>query len=174
MSYVLADSRGWLDPSSTKDPFEVVPIGDFAALRKAINEDKADFFMWEHFTTRKYWENGEVKYIGDIETPWPSWVIAARESAKPELADMMEKINQGIAHFKQNPKEAVEYITGNMHYSTADAEEWMKTVRFPDNVQGVPRAMIQDTINILRTAGVLKTDAVGPEHMIAVERVPAQ
>lgn len=170
MSYVLADSRGWLDPSSSKDPFDVVPIGDFAALRKAVNEDKAEFFMWEHFTTRKYWENGEVKHIGDIETPWPSWVIAARESAKPSLADMMEKINQGIAHFKQQPNEAVEYITSNMHYSKADAEEWMKGVRFPDDVRGVSREMVNDTIQILLKAGVLKGDAIGPEHMISVER----
>ena len=71
MSYVLADSRGWLDTSSSKDPFEVEPIGDFAALRKAVNEDKADFFMWEHFTTRKYWLNGEVKYIGVIPPNLP-------------------------------------------------------------------------------------------------------
>lgn len=173
MSYVLADSRGWLDPSSGKDPFEVVPIGDFAALRKSVNEDKADFFMWEHFTTRKYWENDEVKRVGDIETPWPSWVIAARETAKASLPDMMDKINEGIGHFKEHPDEAVDYITSNMHYSKADAEQWMNTVRFPDDVRGVSRDMVQNTITILRKASVLKSDTVGPEHMISVERRPS-
>ena len=48
MSYVLADEQGWLKPG--QEPFEVVPIGDFAALRRAVNENQADFFMWEHFT----------------------------------------------------------------------------------------------------------------------------
>jgi ABC-type nitrate/sulfonate/bicarbonate transport system substrate-binding protein len=47
MSYVLADQKGWLEKS--KSPFEVVPLGDFKALRNGVNEgDKADFFMWEH------------------------------------------------------------------------------------------------------------------------------
>lgn len=173
MSYVLADSRGWLDPSSDKSPFEVKEIGNFKALRSAVNEKQADFFMWEHFTTRKYWENGEVKYIGDIETPWPSWVIAARETAKPELEDLMDKINRGIGHFKQHPEEAVDYITSNMHYSKADAEQWMERVRFPDDVRGVARPVIQDTIDILQKAGLLKSLPVGADRMIAVERVPS-
>lgn len=50
MSYVLADQNGWLEKS--KSPFEVVPLGDFAALRNGVNEgDKADFFMWEHVSS---------------------------------------------------------------------------------------------------------------------------
>ena len=173
MSFVLADQRGWLDPSSSNDPFEVVPIGDFAALRKAVNEGKADFFMWEHFTTRKFWENGEVKYVGDIETPWPSWVIAARNTATSSMPEVMEKINKGIAHFKQHPDEAIEYITSTMHYSKADAEEWMKTVRFPDDVQGVPHSMVRNTIDVLQKAGVLKSGSVGPEGMISIEQKSA-
>ena len=173
MSFVLADQRGWLGPSSSNDPFEVVPIGDFAALRKAVNEGKADFFMWEHFTTRNFWENGEVKYVGDIETPWPSWVIAARNTATSSMPEVMEKINKGIEHFKQHPEEAIEYITSTMHYSKADAEEWMKTVRFPDDVQGVPHSMVRNTIDILQKAGVLKDKSVGPESMISIEQKSA-
>ena len=47
MSYVLADQKRWLEKS--KSPFEVVPLGDFKALRDGVNAgDKADFFMWEH------------------------------------------------------------------------------------------------------------------------------
>lgn len=170
MSFVLADQRGWLDPSSSNDSFEVVPIGDFAALRKAVNEGKADFFMWEHFTTRKFWENGEVKYVGDIETPWPSWVIAARNTATSFMPEVMEKINKGIEHFKQHPEEAIEYITSTMHYGKADAEEWMKTVRFPDDVHGVPQSMVRNTVDILKKAGVLKDKSVSPQSMISIEQ----
>lgn len=171
MSYVLADSQGWLDASSEKDPFEVAPIGDFAALRKAINDPgKSDFFMWEWFTTRKYWENGEVKNIGSIPTPWPSWVIAARHSARDALPDLMEKINRGVAHFKQHPEEAVEYITSTMHYSKADAEEWMETVRFPDDVRGVEEGMVDNAISILKKAEVLKGDVGTAESMISFKR----
>ena len=167
MSYVLADQKGWLDADSKKDPFEVVPIGDFAALRKSVNDETSDFFMWEHFTTSKFWQNGELKRIGEIYTPWPSWVIAARNDVQPEVLDEMAgRINQGVKHFKGNPDEAVEYITGNMHYSKEDAEGWMKTVTFPDDVRGVETGMVDETIQVLQKAGVLDEKAGGAEAMI--------
>jgi hypothetical protein len=62
MAYVLADQHNWLASSSSKkeEPFSIVPSGDFAALRKAVRQQPttADFFMWEHFTTKAYWDNG--------------------------------------------------------------------------------------------------------------------
>lgn len=46
MSFVLADQQGWLNEA--KAPFDVEVVGDFAALRAGVNEQKkADFFMWE-------------------------------------------------------------------------------------------------------------------------------
>lgn len=169
MSFVLADEHGWLDPTSSKDPFEVVPIGDFAALRKSVNEDKSsDFFMWEHFTTKHFWDNGELKRIGEIYTPWPSWMIAARKDA--DVEDMLGKINQGMQHYQENKAEAVEYITTAMHYSKGDALEWMKTVRFAADVKGVSASTIDNTVSILRKAGVLQESARGSEHMILLKR----
>jgi hypothetical protein len=62
MSFVLGDQQNWLS-SSGDPPFEIVPIGDFAALRKAVNEEgRADFFMWEHFTSKKFWDEGRCCY----------------------------------------------------------------------------------------------------------------
>lgn len=167
MSFVLADQQGWL---ASKEPFEVVPIGDFAALRKSVNEKSSDFFMWEHFTTKHFWDNGEIKRIGEIYTPWPSWVITAREAKDERVKSMLGKINQGMKHYRDNKEEAVEYITTTMHYSREDALEWMKTVRFAEDVEGVKPAMVDDTVSILRKAGVLDESAGGSEHMIHTKR----
>lgn len=173
MSYVLADQHGWLAPSTsggTRDPFQVEVIGDFAALRKSVEKDKSsDFFMWEHFTTKHYWDNGELKRIGEIYTPWPSWVIAARNDADG-VQEMLQKVNQGVKHYLGNKEEAVEYITGNMRYSKEDVLEWMKTVRFAEDVKGVRGVMIDETAGVLRKAGVLMEDAGGSEHMVSSKR----
>jgi len=159
MSYVLADQRGWL--SEGKEPYEVVVAGDFASLRKSVREEgatPAEFFMWEHFTTRKFWENGEVKRIGEIYTPWASWMIAGRDSAKDQLPAFLEGVNMGVRMFQEEKEQAVKHITGTMHYSEADAREWMETVRFADDVRGVKGTTMEDTVSILRKAGVLKGD----------------
>lgn len=168
MSFVLADLQGWLAKSGGKDPFEVVPIGDFAALRKAVNEgNQAEFFMWEHFTTKHFWDNGEIKWIGEIYTPWPSWVVVAREGV--EVEGLLEKLNLGVKHYLENTEEAIEHITSTMHYSREDAVEWMKTVKFAEDVRGVRPKMIEDTAGVLQKAGVLKEGA-GSEGMILLKR----
>ncbi|KAF1345994.1 hypothetical protein BDV97DRAFT_269288, partial [Delphinella strobiligena] len=154
MSYVLADQNGWL--SSSSSAFDVVPLGDFAALRDGVNEgQKADFFMWEHFTTKKYYDNGELKRVGEIYTPWPSWMIVARDAKDERLEDMAEKLNRGVMWFREHPEESVEHITSTMEYSKEDAEAWMKTVKFSDNVRGVDPEVVKKTIATLQKAGAL-------------------
>ena len=171
MSFVLADQRGWLHRESAKGPFEVVPIGDFAALRKAVGKDKmADFFMWEHFTTKHFWDNGELKRIGEIYTPWPSWMIAARNSKDAEIEDMAEKINKGIQYYRDQKEEALDHITNAMEYSKDDALEWMKTVSFAQDVRGVTPSVIDNTASLLKKAGVLQESAGGSDHMITARR----
>ncbi|KXT14090.1 hypothetical protein AC579_791 [Pseudocercospora musae] len=171
MSFVLADQRGWLEQS--KEPFEVVPTGDFAALRKSVGPDaSSEFFMWEHFTTKHFWDNGELKRIGEIYTPWPSWMITARthENLEADVERMVGAINDGITHYRENKAEAVEHITSTMHYGKEDAQEWMKTVVFPADVRGVKRSVIDQTASILKKAGVLTEEAGGSDEMILIER----
>ncbi|KAH0012432.1 periplasmic binding protein-like II, partial [Aureobasidium melanogenum] len=169
MSYVLADQKGWLEKS--KKPFEVVPLGDFKALRHGVNEgDKADFFMWEHFTTKKFYDNGELKRVGDIYTPWPSWMIVARDAKDKKLEDMAEKLNQGVKYFREHQEESVEHITGTMEYSQEDANAWLKTVKFADDVRGVESSVVEHTISILKKGGVLDDNNGGVEGMIAISR----
>lgn len=62
MSFVLADQNGWLkgkDPGEV--PFEFVEEQTFERLRKSVNDGTTDAFMWEHFTSKRYWDNGEIK-----------------------------------------------------------------------------------------------------------------
>lgn len=171
MAYVLADQQGWLS-SSKQEPFSIVPSGAFAALRTAVRQEptSADFFMWEHFTTKAYWDNGELKRIGEIYTPWPSWMIAARDPTDKALETMAEKINAGVQYYLDNEEEAVKHITSTMEYSEEDAREWMKTVQFTQNVRGVDPGVIDKTIGILQKAGVLDEKAGGGAEMAAIKR----
>ena len=169
MSFVLADKHGWL--SSDTAPFEHAVIGDFKSLRAAVNEeDKADFFMWEHFTTKKYYDNGELKRIGEIYTPWPSWMIAARDPTDKRLEVLAQKLDQGVQWYLENSEEAVEHITSTMEYSAQDARDWMQTVKFAKNVRGVDLHVIENTVSILQKAGVLPSTPGLAQKMIAIPR----
>jgi len=168
MGFVLADQRGWLRVG--EKPFEVVVLDDFKRLRDGVNSGIADFFMWEHFTSKRYYDSGEIRRIGEIYTPWSSWKIVAREPEDDRIEEVMEKINKGVKHFMENPEEAVRYISTELDYSEEDAREWMKTVRFAEDVRGVDTAVIDKTIEILGKAGVLDAGLVNSEDMIAIKR----
>ncbi|KAH7353123.1 ABC-type nitrate/sulfonate/bicarbonate transport systems periplasmic components-like protein-like protein [Pyrenochaeta sp. MPI-SDFR-AT-0127] len=189
MSFVLADQQGWLDTSSDKPPFAVEVLNTFANLRDGVNNSTADFFMWEHFTSKRYYDNGEIKRIGEIYTPWSSWKIvavndllhppnwsstpnASKPALKDELEDALQKINKGVKHFEENQDEAVQYISTKLDYSEEDAREWLKTVRFAHDVRGVDREVVHKTVGILQKAGVLG-DQVDQTAMIGLERSEA-
>jgi hypothetical protein len=208
MSFVLAEQRGWLHPSSNtksnpnsnSSPFPVEVLQTFKNLRDGVNKSskeegdgEADFFMWEHFTSKRYYDTGEIKRVGEIYTPWPSWHIVAsnhlltptnwahpqhldtkghnppKKAWADELEDVLLKINKGVKWFEEHPEESVEYISTHLDYSEEDARAWLETVRFAQDVRGVDRAVVGKTVGILRTAGVLG-DAVDEGGMVAADR----
>lgn len=169
MGFVLADTKGWLK-SPGDPPFEVVPLQTFAKLREAVNDSTADFFMWEYFTSKKYYDNGEIKRVGEIYTPWSSWKIVAANPKDTRLPAMFDKINKGVGYFKTHQVEAVEYISTSLDYSAEDAKAWLSTVRFADDVKGVSEATIEKTIEILRKAGVIERETVHADTMIGMKR----
>ena len=177
MGFVLADTNNWLSPTTTSSsssasaPFEIVPLQTFARLREAVNDRTADFFMWEHFTSKRYYDNGEIKRIGEIYTPWPSWHIVARPEiiGDERLEEVLEKLNLGIQYFRKHQEEAVHYISTELDYSAEDAKEWLKTVKFAEDVRGVRGSVVEETATVLKKAGVLEQE-VGMEGMIGIRR----
>ncbi|KAK7204738.1 thiamine biosynthesis enzyme [Myxozyma melibiosi] len=167
MPFVLARQEGW------KEPFEFKILNDFKNLRDGVNNKTADAFMWELFTSKRYYDIKEIKYVGRIYTPWPSWVVTAHTDviySEPEtaaIARFFSAVNKGITYFNQHPEEAVEYIAANLDYTKEDAQEWLHTVEFSENVAVVDQtAIIDNTVEILKSAGVIEKEDIVPENFV--------
>jgi hypothetical protein len=168
MAFVLAQQEGWLalSPASDEEALPIVPLGPFQDLRDGVTSCNADFFMWEHFTTKPYFhgDGTPLKNIGEIYTPWPSWHIAASSKTFPNPAEdkrlkqVFEIFDQGVKAFKDNTNEAVRLLgTGQLgcHYTEEDAREWLKAVEFSDNIRGVDPEVMQNVVKVLQGAGVI-------------------
>ena len=84
MAYVNAQNQGW-DPSSLE--FEIV--GDINGAIEALKEGRADYFMWEHFTTKPLVDSNTFRRVADCPTPWPCFVIAVKNKVlKFDYADV--------------------------------------------------------------------------------------
>ncbi|ODV80274.1 uncharacterized protein CANTADRAFT_21514 [Suhomyces tanzawaensis NRRL Y-17324] len=165
MSFVLAHDLKF------QKPFAGYPtLSNFKNLRDSVNlkyteepEKNSDAFMWEHFTSKKYYDNNEIKKIGEIYTPWPSWVINSNAQlleSKPEMIkEFVAGLNKGIEYFNNNHEEAIEFISNNLDYSAEDAREWIKTVKFNKNVGKAAldwERVVTKTSKVLKLAGVLQ------------------
>lgn len=100
MAYVNAANLGW-DIEQLK--FEIV--GDIHGAAEAMKGDRAQYFMWEKYTTKPWVDKGVFRRIGECPTPWSCFVVAAREDFIDEnehaLAKMLGVVNAKSASFKE-------------------------------------------------------------------------
>lgn len=102
MSYVKADQEGW-DTSELK--FNVV--GDVYGGLWALQNNEAQAFLWEKYTTHPFTEQKKCRYIDEVVTPWPCFVIAVCNEVYDKHKDAIDKmctvVNQKAKELKQNP-----------------------------------------------------------------------
>ncbi|KAJ5609442.1 hypothetical protein N7528_010009 [Penicillium herquei] len=176
MSFVLAQQQGW-----NPEALSFVPLGPFGSLRNGVTgEDEtkpdeapnptAEFFMWEHFTTKPYFHptdeksNPPLKKIGEIFTPWPSWMMVASTALFPNperddrLTQLFHALDLGIRNFEADTDNVVRLLgTGELGctYIKEDATEWLKDVKFVNHIRGVDPDVINGVVNVLKVAGVI-------------------
>ena len=193
MSFVLAQQQGW-----KPDSLSTVPLGPFGSLRNGVTgQDEAqpaqtpsptaEFFMWEHFTTKPFFHataekpSPPLKKIGEIFTPWPSWMIVASTALFPipendqRLQQLFQALDQGIKEFEADTAQVVKLLgTGELGctYIEEDATEWLKDVKFTNGTRGVDRKVIEGVVDVLKVAGVIDSTMANNEAIQRVIGIP--
>ncbi|MBT8295567.1 MAG: ABC transporter substrate-binding protein [Gramella sp.] len=123
MAYVNAQKQGW-NLGDLK--FEIVNNIDGAV--QALQEDKAQYFMWEHFTTKPLVDDHTFRLIADCPTPWPCFVLAATENFienEPEsLKSMLEILNRETENFKAQ-KDIDLILADRYQQKLEDIKKWL-------------------------------------------------
>ena len=174
MAFVLAREQGWSASSTapeTKKSLVLVPLGPFKDLRDGVTGKDgepaaADFFMWEHFTTKPYFhgDGTPLKKVGEIYTPWPSWHVVASTETFPEpgnderLDSVFEAFDEGVKEFNDRPEGAIKLLeTGELgcHYTSEDGRDWLKAAVFAKSTRGVDKTVMESVVKVLQGAGVV-------------------
>ncbi len=130
MAIVNAYNNGW---DITKLKFKVVK--NLQGGIDALTNGDADYFMWEHFTTKPYVDEGIFRRLGDCPTPWPCFVVAIRdevlEKHPEEIKTVLDIINNCTSDFKE-----IENIdkTLSIRYEQQleDIQEWLSITEWND------------------------------------------
>ena len=154
MSCVLATQRGW-DQSDVK----YVVLGSFAELRAGVNAGTAAAFMWEQFTTKPFYDSGEIRRIGQIVTPWPCFLLC---SSKGVLADPVKRaalhavqraMQESCRLFHSTPGMADE-VANRCGLRAEDAKAWYDAVRITASGT-VAESTLEGALQALKDAGIL-------------------
>jgi ABC-type nitrate/sulfonate/bicarbonate transport systems, periplasmic components len=128
MAIVNAYNLGW-DISKLK--FKVV--GNLEGGITALSNGTADYFMWEHFTTKPYVDKGIFKRLADCPTPWPCFVIAVREDVlnkyPEEVKAILNIINAETSGFKSLPNLA-NTLSIRYNQKVEDIKAWLKITKW--------------------------------------------
>ena len=124
MAYVNAQNNGWQLESDLD--FEVIKNLDGAV--EGLTDGKADYFLWEKFTTKPIVDNGVFRRIGECPTPWPCFVIAVREEFLENHLDTLETIldiiNNTTLDFKSIPS-IDRTISNRYEQELEDVRDWL-------------------------------------------------
>ncbi|MHA7059189.1 substrate-binding domain-containing protein [Aquimarina sp. M1] len=132
MAYINAKNNGW-NISSLQ--FEVIKNLDGAI--KALTEGNADYFMWEHFTTKPMVDNKIFRRVADCPTPWPCFVIAVREEVlntkKDQIKSILDTINTTTSGFKSIPS-IDKTLATRYEQKLEDIKQWLKLTEWSQSL----------------------------------------
>ena len=145
MAYVMAEAQQW---DTAVLSFEVVHT--LSGAVKALQNGEADYFMWEHFTTKPLVLDGVFRRLADCPTPWPCFVVAANqnilEKEAGSLRHVLEIINRYTREFKMIP--SIDRTLANRYnLELQDVRDWLGITQWTQkqlNPQTID--IVQDTL----------------------------
>ena len=148
MAYLQAKRMGW---ETEKLKFNLV--NNLNGAVESLTTAKADYFMWERFTTKPLVDSGIFRYLGNCPTPWPCFVLVGTDKFISENKNLVkhiqEIINMYTTEFKQIPR-IDSTLANRYHQKLNDIQEWLQLTEWSQ--KQLPEATlikIQETLKEL-------------------------
>lgn len=123
MAYILADREGW---DINKLKFK--SIGDLYGGLWALQNNESQAFLWETYTTKPHVDKQDCRFIGEVVTPWPSFVVAARteiiEQYPEKLHTLLSIINRKADELKHN-EDSIGVLAWRYGLQEEDVKKWI-------------------------------------------------
>ena len=165
MAKVNAHSQGF---DITNLQYEIVQ--NLEGGVEALTNGTADYFLWEHFTTKPLVDKGIFRRVDNISTPWPCFVMAVRDDVLENRSDdikmIINVINKQLQLFK-NPlenNELVQLYSERYQQKTEDIKEWLAITQW-NRKKTISKKLINTIQNKLVQFNVIENE-VQANHLI--------
>jgi ABC-type nitrate/sulfonate/bicarbonate transport system substrate-binding protein len=157
MAYVCADRMGW---NTANLKFNV--IGDVYGGIWALEHNEAQLFLWDKYMTHPFTTQEKCRYIDEVITPWPCFVIAAREEViqeNPEAIKLISKIVNERAHVMKNSEHIVEIISWRYNLRSNQVQNWLSETDWNYNLIKYPLAFEKTVRYLVKLNLITETEA---------------
>lgn len=128
MAIVHAKQMNW-----PTDELEFVVVNTLDGAVNALQNNEADYFMWERFMTQPIVDQNIFRRIGECPTPWPSFVIVATnefiKENKATIDYLLEVINATTSEFKLIPS-IDRTLASKYELRIEQIQEWLKLTQW--------------------------------------------
>lgn len=168
MALVIAYQQGF---DQQKLQYEIVK--DIAGAIESMKNGNADYFMWEHFTTKPLVDQGVFKRIESISTPWPCFVMAVRDEVLEDQMDdiktIIKVINKQLKLFKKplDNDDLIRLLSERYDQKKDDIKEWLAITKWSDK-KTISKKLINRIQNKLLQFNVIEKTV---SHNILIKKV---
>jgi ABC-type nitrate/sulfonate/bicarbonate transport system substrate-binding protein len=154
MALVLAKREGWHPEQLT---FQTV--GDMVGAKAVLDQGEDGIFLWEKYTTAPMVDNGTMKLIGEVPSPWPCFVIVASDNALRkfgklifELRDKLYQISSALMADPDNAARLASYY----QLDRQDIDKWLQQTRWCTEPK-VSRKELENAVQTMQELGILNS-----------------
>ncbi len=151
LAYVNAKEQNW--DTGALD-FKV--INNLDGALEALPNNEAQYFMWERFTTKPFVDKGIFRKVADVPTPWPCFVLAARENYyKNNIASVstLLKIINSVTKELKSRENLTKEIAEKYNLELEDVNQWLKLTSWSQ--EQISKEEVKDTQNQLKDLGLI-------------------
>ncbi len=129
MAYVHAYENG----SSLLEE-QMIVVHDLKGAITSLQANETDLFLWEKFTTKPYIDAGKLKRIGEFPSPWPCFVLVAREewlfSHSRWANEVIEVIHDTIRELLLDKPTLIDRISSKYTLAPQDVSAWLEVTKW--------------------------------------------
>ncbi len=128
MAYIHARGNGW-----SIDPDQFVVVGGLDGAVESFAAGTADLFLWDQYMTRPLVDGGAFRQLATQETPWPSFVLAARtdvlRSRTVEVGRVVDAVVAEAVALHRRPG-VIEELAGRYGLTAETVGSWLEVTAF--------------------------------------------
>ena len=152
MAFALARQRDW--PVEALE-FEIV--GGVDGALDALENGRADVFLWEKFMTQPLVDAGRFRRVGEFAAPWPAFVVCVSVGAlgrkHDAVVESLQRAFSAASDLARSPS-AAEEISRRYGLRPRDAVEWLGITRWASGIRPADSAAAK-ALATLQDVGVL-------------------